>query len=222
MNRKLRTICAWITGAIGLCLYNWWLWAIWPGRLLTGWDEMFSDLEASGRPHSAGLSRIDVLAGVLLIVALLLRGRAAGPIRRVEWPLLLTFAAGCALGGLFPYVCAEGAVAGCRSAEWHLQLNWQQYAHIGVGIVEFGAATAGIALAARPTAGRSAVVCRTFRLLRAILLAGYPLIAAAYLSDRLGALIEPVFFLCFSAALVTELLEAEGSGTSVTEPGGGR
>jgi hypothetical protein len=60
--------------------------------------------------------------------------------------------------------------------------------------------------------------CRTFRLLRTVLLAGYPLLGVAYLSDRLGALIEPVFLLCFSAALITELLEGEGSGTGATEP----
>lgn len=209
--RNIRTIGARSTGAVGLCLYNWWIWAVWPGRLVSNRDEFFSDLEASGRPHSAALSRIDLLAGALLVAALLLRGRSAGPVRRIEWPLLLICAVASALGGLFPYVCAEGAVAGCRSAEWQLQLNWRQYAHIVVGIIEFGAATGGIALAARSTPGRSAVVRRTFRLLLAVLIPGYPLLGLAYLSDSLGALIEPVFFLCFSAALLAELLEGQGS-----------
>lgn len=209
--RHIRTIGVLSTGAVGLCLYNWWVWAVWPGRLLSSRDELFSDLEASGLPHSAVLSRIDLLAGALLVAALLLRGRSAGPVRRVEWPLLLTFAVAGALGGLFPYVCAEGAVAGCRSAEWQLQLNWRQYAHIVVGIIEFGAATGGIALAARRTPGRSTAVRGTFRLLLAVLIPAYPLLGVAYLTDRLGALIEPVFFLCFSAALLAELLEGGGS-----------
>lgn len=209
--RHLRTIGSLGVGAVSLCLYNWWVWAVWPGRLLSSRDEFFSDLEASGRPHATALSRIDLLAGALLVAALLLRGRSAGPVRRAEWPLLLTFAAASALGGMFPYVCAEGAVAGCRSAEWQLQLNWRQYAHIVVGIIEFGAATGGIALAARRTPGRSTAVRRTFQLLLAVLTPGYPLLGLAYLTDSLGALIEPVFFLCFSAALLAELLEGQGS-----------
>jgi hypothetical protein len=208
-RRDRQVIVSRLAAALGLGLYNWWVWAVRPGRWLSSADEFFSDLEATGETHSAALRHADVLAGALVLVALALGGGFAGSSRRPEWALLVTFASASVLGGLFPYVCAEGAAASCRAAEWQLRLGWRHYVHIGAGILEFAAVTAAIVLAARRTAGKASGAGRTYRALLTTLLLGYPLLAVAYLADRLGALVEPVFFLCFSVAVLTELLEAE-------------
>jgi hypothetical protein len=40
-----------------------------------------------------------------------------------------------------------------------------------------------------------------------LMLIGYPLLAVAYLTDRFGAFVEPIFFVCFSAMVAIELFE---------------
>jgi hypothetical protein len=39
------------------------------------------------------------------------------------------------------------------------------------------------------------------------LLVGYPLLAVAYLTDRFGSFVEPVFFIGFSVMIFIELFE---------------
>ena len=70
--------------------YNWW--AIVPFRrgLLQSVDSFFSDLEVKGARDAALFGRLDVVAGGLFLVALVL-SRRRDPERRAEWMLFVTF-----------------------------------------------------------------------------------------------------------------------------------
>ena len=150
--------------------------------------------------------------GCCSFAALLIRGRLGrdGTSRR-EWPWFLAFCGFGALGGLFVYACPEGTSAVCRNLEWHFKLPLHHYLHMAAGIAEFACATVGVWLAARRCSESKDAYSRGFRLLLAVMLVSYPLLGVAYLADRLGALIEPVFFLTFTAMILLE----------ITEPGGG-
>jgi hypothetical protein len=205
-ERSGRLAAARIVGLVGLAAYNWWV-----AVLLAGWlpspNQLFSDLEVAGHPHAAVFSRLDVAAGVLMLVALWLRGPNGPAGVRPEWRWLLVFAVAGIAGGLFPYVCAEGASAACRSVEWQFQLPLRHYVHVLAGIVEFGTATVAIGLAWRRTAGRRDLVGRVVRGAGWVLLIAYPMLGAAYLTDRLGAFVEPAFFIAFSTIVAVELFE---------------
>jgi Protein of unknown function (DUF998) len=210
----VRRALAAVLGVAGLVVYNWWVavvlgWIGKPGggRLLASTDSLFSDLEATGRPEAALLSHLDVVGGLLLVGALLLRGSAGPDGPRREWRWLLCFGLAAAVGGLFPYVCAEGVDAACRSAEWHLHLPPRHYVHVVSGIIEFLAASGAVLLAWRRTSGQPGWVGRAVRVIGVALVVGYPLLGLTYLSDRLGALVEPVFFVAFSAIVAVELAE---------------
>ena len=193
-------------GVVGLAGYNWWILVAANGRLIETPNEMFSDLEAVGRPYAALLSRVDAVSGALLVVALLLVGRPIAPGRhRRGWWLLLGFAGAAMLGGLFPYLCPEGLEAACRSAEWGFALSWRHYLHVVSGIVEFACVTAAAVLARRRSRGQPGVGPLVARAVVTVLTIGYPLLAVTYLTGRLGAFVEPVFFLAFSAVVVAEL-----------------
>jgi hypothetical protein len=213
-----------VVGVVGLLSYNWWVAVVlgWigGGTLLASPDSLFSDLEVSGRPDAALLSHLDIAAGVLVVVGLLLRGPRAsdGGVRR-EWRWLLVFGVAAAVGGRFPYVCAEGVNAACRSAEWHLHLPLRHYVHVLAGVVEFLAASGAVLLAWRRTAdpsGRPGRVGATVRVIGVALVVAYPLIGLCYLTDRFGALVEPVFFVAFTAIVAVELFEPVRAGR--TEP----
>ena len=185
-------------GRGGIVLYNWWVAVVLHTHLLTTPDELFSDLEAVGRPDASLLQHLDLSAGIVLVAALLLRGRRGpfGP--RAEWPWLVAFAASGAVGGHFAYVCPEGISAACRSAEWRLALPAHHYVHVLAGIVEFATATVAVYLAWQRTRPVERPTTRAIRWTGRTLVAAYPLLALAYLTDRLGAFVEPVFFVCFS------------------------
>lgn len=193
-------------GVLGLAGYNWWVVVAWDRRLLRTPDELFSDLEAIGQPYARLLSDLDVVSGALILLAILLIGRPAGR-RRREWWLLVVFACAGILGGLFPYVCAEGLSATCRSAEWSFGLPWQHYMHVVAGLVEFATATAAALLAWRRTQEQPGIGPRIVRTVVAVLAVGYPLLAVTYLTGRLGAFVEPLFFVAFSALVAVELAE---------------
>lgn len=202
-----------LAAVAGIAAYNWWVVVV-----LLGWlpspNELFSDLEVPGLAHAALFSGLDVAAGVLLLLALLLRGPfGPGGFRR-EWPWLLAFSAAGSVGGMFPYVCAEGADAACRSAEWSFQLPPRQYVHIVAGIVEFVTATVAIGLAWRRTSGRRDWVGRILPVIGVAVAVAYPLMGATYLSDRLGSLVEAVFFSAFSVMVAVEVFEPEGRPTA--------
>ena len=92
--------------------------------------------------------------------------------------------------------------------EWHLQLPVHHYIHVVSGIAEFATLTTAAVLAMRRTRrdgdprvpslrrgghGRwpSAIRCS----------------GLVYLTDRLGTLVEPVFFVAFSVMVLAEVFE---------------
>lgn len=199
-----RVVLARIIGATGLACYNWWLGAALLGGVGISSNELFSDLEATGSPHAHLLRALDTAAGVLILAALVLRGRGptGGP---SSWWLLVIFAVAAIVGGLFPYQCPEGLSATCRAAEWHLRLDWRHYVHIAAGIAEFASASTAILLAWRRASQYPDACSWVIRITGIALWICYPLLAATYLTDRLGVLVEPAFFVSFSAIVAVEL-----------------
>jgi hypothetical protein len=198
-------------GALGLALYNWWIPVALSGSLLTTPDELFSDLEASGRPDAALLQQLDLAAGLVLLVALLARGPLARGLRRNEWPWLLAFALSGAVGGQFSYACPEGLSASCRAAEWRLVLPRHHYFHVAAGIAEFVFGTVAVYLAWQRTRSKESATTRTVRWTARTLVLAYPVLGFAYLTDRFGVFVEPIFFACFSVMVAVELLESDRS-----------
>ncbi len=199
-------------GTGGLVLYNWWVAVPFTTHLLTTPDELFSDLEATGRPDASLFQRFDLAAGIVLIAALLLRGRRGPAGARAEWPWLVAFAAAGAVGGRFAYACPEGLSAACRSAEWRLALPPHHYVHVLAGIVEFTTATVAVYLAWQRTRPLERPTTRVVRWTGRTLVAAYPLLGYAYLTDRMGVFVEPVFFVCFSVMVAVELSEPDRGG----------
>ncbi|MGH9081189.1 MAG: hypothetical protein ACRDYE_14155 [Acidimicrobiales bacterium] len=123
---------------------------------------------------------------------------------------MVGFAVAGAVGGRYPYACAEGLSASCRRLEWHLQLPLHHYVHVASGIAEFVTITVAAVVAMRRTRGNSTPAARVYAGTVKVLVIGYPLLGLAYLTDRLGTLVEPVFFLAFSSMVLTELFEPAG------------
>ena len=200
-------ILAEVLGLVGIALYNWWVYVAVAGHEMRSGGEFFSDLEASGRPDASMLQHLDLAAGIVLLAALLLRG-PRGPLgRRPEWIWLVAFTICGAIGGHFAYACQEGLSATCRRAEWHLQLPLHHYLHVVSGLLEFATMTVAVSLMRKRTRDYASGVARLARTVWRTLLVAYPVLAVAYLSDRFGAFIEPVFFICFSAIVAAEILE---------------
>ena len=89
------------------------------------------------------------------------------------------------------------------------------------GIVEFATATIAVYLAWQRTRAVERPTTRTIRWTGRALAAAYPLLGFAYLTDRLGALVEPIFFVCFSVMVAVELTEpdrAPGAGAAGAGP----
>ena len=192
-------------GLAGVVAYNWWV--VVPFR--HGWmrspNELFSDLAANGQPHAAVLQRLDVLAGVLLAVTFLVRG-ASGRAAR-EWPWLVAFGSAAAIGGRFSFSCASGLDSTCRYRELHLALPAHHYVHMVMGVAEFAAITMAIVLAFRRTRLGNTLEARAVRALVPVLAIAYPLLGVAFLTDRFGAFVEPVFFVAFTVFMLVELFE---------------
>ena len=205
--RSSRVLFSRILGVLGLALYNWWVVVAFHSHLLTNSDEFFSDLEAFGRPDANLLQRLDLVAGLTLLAALLLRGPGGRSGTRPEWKWLVGFAIASALGGQFAYACSEGLSAVCRRAEWHFQLPFHHYAHVFAGMVEFAMVTTAIYLAYKRTREQGSIAAHLVKGIGVTLLVAYPLLGICYVSDRFGAFVEPVFFVCFSAMVATELFE---------------
>ena len=94
-------------GTAGIALYNWWIVVALSGRLMTSTNELFSDLEAQGRPHALFFQHLDLAAGICFLAALLLRGPSADGECRGEYPWMLAFALAGVVGGRFAYACPE-------------------------------------------------------------------------------------------------------------------
>jgi hypothetical protein len=210
---RSRLVAGRALGVAGVLAYNWWVVVPFVPGLMPSVNGFFSDLEASGRPHAPLMSDADLAAGLLLAAALLLRGSTAGHVVRREWKWLMAFALAGAIGGRYPYACAEGLSETCRQMEWHLQLPVHHYVHVVSGIAEFATLTVAAVIALRRTRNEGTPESRVYAGVVTTLVLGYPLLGAVYLTDRLGTLVEPIFFAAFSVMVLTELFEPIGRGT---------
>ena len=86
---SLRLFVAQFLGLVGIVLYNWWVWVIVATNLLVSTDEFFSDLEATGRPDATLFQHFDLAAGIVMLVAFLVRGPWGPNGKRKEWRWLL-------------------------------------------------------------------------------------------------------------------------------------
>jgi hypothetical protein len=204
---RLRGVLGWICAAAGLACYNWWLLVPLKPGLMTSPNELFSNLEVSGQPYAAAMQRADVASGLLLLAAFWVVGRGPSRGERREWLAMLGFATAGAAGGVFPEVCADGVNAVCRRMEYRLELPASQYIHMVAGIVEFAAITLALLWAARRTRRQSTRPAVAYRRLGIGALAGYPLLGAAYLLDRLGGLMEVAFFVGFTVMVIIYIAE---------------
>ena len=202
-----RVLVAELLGLLGIVLYNWWVYVVVATNLLSSTNAFFSDLEATGRRDASLFQHCDLAAGIVMLVALLLRGPWGPKGKRREWPWLLLFALAGTAGGHFSYACPEGLSAACRSAEWHLRLPLHHYLHVISGIIEFAMMTTAVYFAWKRTREEKTLVATGVRWTWRAMLVGYPLLAIAYLTDRFGSFVEPIFFIAFSAMIFIELFE---------------
>ena len=204
--RQARLEAARVVGVTGIAVYNWWIVAPFQHGVMTSTNGFFSDLSATGQPRATLLQHLDLTAGLLLLVAVLLRARrsatrASGASGSGSW---------CSpprppSGRTTPTPAPRASSASCRSAEYSLQLPAHHYLHMLSGITEFGSITWVGVLAWRRTREQHTLESGVYRLVIASFLVSYPLLAVAYLGDRGGIFIEPVFFLTFTAIVLTEL-----------------
>jgi hypothetical protein len=207
-----RTVAAKALVIGGVIAYNWWVVVPFVPGLMPSVNGFFSDLEVAGRPHAALMSDADMMAGVLLTAALLLRGAQAQGGPRREWKWMVAFAIAGGIGGRFPYACSEGLSAACRQMEWHLQLPVHHYIHVVAGIAEFATLTTAAVIAMLRTRKSGAPVARLYSWVVKVLVVAYPFLGVAYITDRLGTFIEPVFFVAFSMMVAVEVFEPRGQG----------
>ena len=60
---------------------------------------------------------------------------------------------------------------------------------------------------------------RVYRAMWRVLVVAYVLLAAAYVTDRFGAFVEPLCFVAFSVVVMTELAERPRAPSRTGEPG---
>ncbi len=173
-------------------------------------DELFSNLEVTGQPYASVMQHADFASGLLLIAAFWAAGFGSRAGRR-EWLAMLGFGVSGALGGLFPEVCADGVNAACRRMEVHFQLPASQYIHMVVGIFEFFFITLALALAVLRTRGQRTRTAVVYRGLARAAVVAYPLLGVAYLVNRLGGVMEAVFFVGFTVMILAQLTERTGA-----------
>ena len=75
------------------------------------------------------------------------------------------------------------------------------------GIIEFATMTTAVFFAWKRTRDDSSWVSKGVKATALAMLIGYPLLAVAYLTDRFGAFVEPIFFVSFCAMVAIELFE---------------
>jgi len=198
---------AWAAGTAGLLVYNWWVLVPLRPGLWRSPNELFSNLEVSGRPFATAMQHADVISGLLLLAAFLAVGAASIRGAQREWLAMLVFAAAGALGGLLPETCADQVSVACRDRELSLQLPLQQYVHAAAGICEFAAITVALVFAFQRTRGARTGSARVYRALITGAVVAYPLLGLAYLVNRLGGVMEVVFFMGFTVMVLTQLAE---------------
>ncbi len=206
-HERRRTVVAWVLGIAGLGAYNWWLLVPLKHGLMTSPNELFSNLEVSGQPYATAMQHADLAAGLLMIAAFWAVGHGTSRAARREWLSMLVFAAAGALGGLFPEVCADSVNAVCHREEYRFELPASQYIHMAAGILEFAAITVALVYAVRRTRHQPTRPAAVYRALAVAALVAYPLLGAAYLFDRLGGIMEAVFFTGFAVMVIAQLAE---------------
>lgn len=206
-------------GACGVLAYNWWLLVPLRPGLMSSPNELFSNLEITGRPFATLMQRADLLSGLAMLAAFAIAGSRHDS--RSDWLCMIIFSLAGIGGGLFPETCADGISRSCRALEVGLRLPAAQYVHIAAGVVEFGGITAALAFAVYRTWRQRTAIARTYRRLAVAAVACYPLLGAAYLTNRLGAIVEGLFFVGFSVMVVAELIErTRSSRPSISRPDG--
>ena len=120
---------------------------------------------------------------------------------------MVAFAVGAGLGGLFPQVCTDGISASCLSLEWQFKLPASQYVHNVAGLIEFAGITFALGCAVLRSKGERTAAAGLYRWLAAGAIFAYPLLVLAVLLDKLGGVMEAVFFAGFTAMVVTQLIE---------------
>lgn len=211
----IRRDLARVLGACGILAYNWWILVPMRPGLIRSPDELFSNLEVAGHPFATVMQRADLLSGLLMLAAFVAAGSRNVKSGRPDWVAMVIFSLAGAAGGLFRQTCADGISKSCRELELGLRLPAAQYLHIAAGVVEFGSITAALAYAVYRTRHQHARSARTYRRLAAAAIAAYPLLGLAYLTNRLGAILEGAFFVGFSVMVLTELLERTRSSRSL-------
>jgi Protein of unknown function (DUF998) len=174
---------------------------------MTSPDELFSNLEVTGQPYAALMRNADIAAGILLLAAFVAAWHGRSSAERGERLAMLAFAAAGSLGGLFPEACTDGISAACRRMEWRFELPAAQYMHDVAGILEFAAVTIALASAVIRTRRQSTAAARSYRRLAAGAAIAYPLLGASYLVNRMGGVMEAVFFTGFTIMVVTVLAD---------------
>ena len=203
----IRLVVAWVFGILGLLSYNWWVLVPFRPGLIRSPNELFSDLEVNGQPFATAMQHADLLSGLLVMGAFLAAGSRSLPCGRRDWWAMMVFAGAGALGGVFPQVCADGISAVCRNMEWSFRLPLQQYLHIVAGILEFGGITVALLFAYQRTRDQKTRIASVYRYLARAAFIAYPILGLAYLLNRLGAFVEPVFFVGFTTMVLTQLVE---------------
>jgi hypothetical protein len=192
-------------GTCGALAYNWWFLAPFRPGLMRSPDELFSDLEITGHPFATLMQRADLLSGLTMLAAFAVAGTRHGS--RSDWLCMMLFSLAGVASGLFPETCADGISRSCRQLEAGLRLPAAQYLHIAAGVVEFGGITAALAFAVYRTWRQRTAIAKMYLRLAVAAVAAYPLLGLALLTDRLGAIVEGLFFVGFSVMVMAELLE---------------
>ena len=206
-RRSAVAAAAKVLAVVGVVAYNWWVVVPFVPGLMPTVNGFFSDLEATGRPHAVLMSDADMVAGILLAAALLMRGPAGRHGVRREWKWMLAFALAGVVGGRFPYACSEGLSAACRTQEWNLQLPLHHYVHVVSGIAEFATLTVAAVIAMRRTGKDGTPESHIYSGVVKVLVVAYPILGLVYITDRFGTFVEPIFFITFSVMMLAEVFE---------------
>jgi hypothetical protein len=70
--------------------------------------------------------------------------------------------------------------------------------------------TTAALIAMRRTRGQGTIEARMYSGLVKVLAIGYPFLGLAYLTNRMGTLVEPIFFVVFSVMILAEVFEPVG------------
>ncbi len=209
---------AWTLGITGLLAYNWWILVPLRPGLMHSPNELFSNLEVSGQPLATAMQHADLLSGLFLLGAFWVVGSTSIPGARRESLAMMAFAATGALGGIFPERCADETNAVCRKMEWTFQLPLDQYLHMAAGIIEFGGVTVALWFAFQRTRGEQTRSATVYRNLARGALGAYPFLGLAYVLDRLGGVVEAIFFMAFTIMVLVQLFERTNSLRVIEHP----